>query len=66
MRALGFQSVPCGQDGPAAWRIAEEWNRRWQRVRRGQDDAPARLLEEGNLSPDRAESLTVYHYFGRL
>jgi hypothetical protein len=60
MRALGFQSVPCGQDGPEAWRIAQEWNERWQRVRRGEDTAPARLLEEGNLSPDRAEELTVY------
>jgi hypothetical protein len=28
MRALGFYCVPCGQDGPDAWAIAEEWNRR--------------------------------------
>jgi hypothetical protein len=33
---------------------------RWQRVRRGEDPAPARLLEAGNLSPNRAEELTVY------
>lgn len=60
MRLLGFQSVPCGQDGPTAWAIASEWNQRWQRVRRGEDPAPARLLEDGNLSPERAEELTVY------
>jgi hypothetical protein len=60
MRALGFQSVPCGQDGPAAWAIANQWNDRWQRVRRGDDSAPALVLEQGNLSPERAEALTVY------
>jgi hypothetical protein len=60
MRALGFQSVPCGDDGPSAWALANEWNDRWQRVRRGEDAAPALLLEQGNLSPERAEALTVY------
>jgi hypothetical protein len=30
MRALRFRSVPCGPDGPEAWAIAEEWNRRVQ------------------------------------
>jgi hypothetical protein len=29
MREAGFGPVSCGEDGPAAWRIAEEWNRRW-------------------------------------
>jgi hypothetical protein len=38
MRAVGFASVPCGPDGPEAWAIAEEWERRWQATRRG--DAP--------------------------
>jgi hypothetical protein len=60
MRALGFQSIPCGRDGPEAWATAREWNERWQRVRRGEDPAPARLLEEVNLSPERGEELTVY------
>jgi hypothetical protein len=36
MRALGFFNVPCGPDGPDAWAIAEEWNRRWLAVRRGE------------------------------
>lgn len=62
MRLLGFQSVPCGLDGPAAWAVAQAWNERWQRTRRGEDPAPARILEEGNLSPERAEELTVYPY----
>jgi hypothetical protein len=35
MRALGFCCVPCGQDGPDAWAIAEQWNARWQAVKRG-------------------------------
>ncbi len=29
MRDTGFVLVPCGPDGPAAWKTAEEWNRRW-------------------------------------
>jgi len=28
MRALGFQIVRCGSDGPARWAIAAEWNQR--------------------------------------
>jgi hypothetical protein len=59
MRALGFYSVPCGQDGPKAWTIAEEWNRRWQAVKRGEAPSPAMASAE-NLSPQRAEELTVY------
>jgi hypothetical protein len=59
MRALGFYSVPCGQDGPDAWAIAEEWNRRWQTVRRGHAPSPANAAAD-NLSPERSEELTVY------
>ena len=59
MRALGFYSVPCGRDGPDAWAIAEEWNRRWQAVKRGETPSPAMALA-GNLSPERSEELTVY------
>jgi hypothetical protein len=60
MRALGFYSVPCGQDGPDAWAIAEEWNRRWQGVKRGEVPSPAMAAAAENLSPERAEELTVY------
>jgi T5orf172 domain len=40
MRALGFSHVPCGKDGPDAWKIAHEWNERWQTRRR-----PARMAD---------------------
>lgn len=29
MAALGFHLVDCGLDGPLAWSIAENWNRKW-------------------------------------
>jgi len=59
MRALGFSSVPCGPDGPEAWAIAEEWERRWQATRRGDEPSPAMVSSE-NLSPSQSEELTVY------
>lgn len=33
MRAAGFSPVPCGLDGPRAWAIAEQWNKRWDEVK---------------------------------
>ena len=59
MRALGFHQVPCGVDGPAAWKVAETWNQRWQATRSGQSPSPA-LVSASNLSPERSEELTVY------
>jgi hypothetical protein len=59
MKVLGFVSVPCGQDGPEAWAVAEEWERRWQATRRGQAPCPA-MLTADNLSAERAEELTIY------
>jgi hypothetical protein len=59
MRAFGFYSVPCGHDGPYAWAIAEEWNRRWQAVKRGEAPSPA-MATADNLSPERSEELSVY------
>lgn len=41
MKKHGFKSVPCGDDGPEAWAIAEQWNARWQAARKGVD-LPAR------------------------
>jgi hypothetical protein len=35
MKALGFGSIECGEDGPTAHQIAQRWNEQWQRVRRG-------------------------------
>jgi hypothetical protein len=59
MRGAGFSSVPCGPDGPAAWAIAEEWNRRWLAVRRGEASSPA-MATAKNLSPEHSEELTIY------
>ena len=59
MRKLGFCSVPCGPDGPDAWAIAEEWNRRWIAVRHGAAPSPA-MVSADNLSPERSEELTLY------
>ena len=59
MRELGFVSVPCGPDGPEAWAIAEEWERRWQAARRGEAPSPA-MVAADNLSPEKTEELTVY------
>jgi hypothetical protein len=56
---MGFFSVPCGPDGPDAWAIAEEWNRRWRAVRRGEQPSPA-MVAADNLSPERSEELTIY------
>lgn len=58
MRALGFSSVPCGRDGPEAWRIAVEWNRRWQAARRGEATVAADPTKNAPLH--RSEELTVY------
>ena len=59
MRELGFYCVPCGRDGPDAWAIAEEWNRRWKAVKRGEAPSPAMAAAE-NLSPECIEELTIY------
>ncbi|MGE0749349.1 MAG: hypothetical protein AB7K64_02065 [Variibacter sp.] len=52
-------SVPLGPDGPAAVALAEEWNARWDKTRRGEAPSPA-MLAADNLSPDQAEELTIY------
>jgi hypothetical protein len=50
MRAMGFASVPCGEDGPGAWKIADKWNERWQRVRRGLEPSPDEARRPGAAS----------------
>lgn len=37
MIKAGFQPIPCGPDGPDAWKIAQEWEERWQAYRKGID-----------------------------
>ncbi|MEM8575554.1 MAG: hypothetical protein AAGF48_13065 [Pseudomonadota bacterium] len=57
MRELGFVTVPCGPDGPEAWRIAESWNAKWQAVRAGNALPPTATTD---LSIEDAENLTIY------
>jgi len=57
MRDFGFQIIRCGPDGPEAWAIAAEWNKRWQAVRKG--DAPA-LVNRDQISRDQAEATRRY------
>ena len=49
MRALGFRLIPCGHDGPAAWAIADEWEQRYQRTRKGLDAAPRKTYLMGSV-----------------
>jgi hypothetical protein len=42
-----------------AWSIAEQWNARWDKTRRGEAPSPA-MAATDNLSPERSEELTVY------
>lgn len=35
MAAMGFAPVACGRDGPDAWKIAKQWEDRYQAARRG-------------------------------
>jgi hypothetical protein len=57
MRALGFQLVRCGPDGPEAWTLAAEWDTRWQAVRKGGATPPLNLDQ---LSRDQAEAARRY------
>ena len=57
MRRYGFQIVRCGADGPEAWSLAADWNRRWQAVRQGEAPPPVNL---DKLSRDAAEAARRY------
>lgn len=54
MRAFGFENVRCGVDGPSAWSLADEWEQRWQRARKGLD-APIRKVFPRNSIGDAFE-----------
>ena len=50
MQSMGFpSSVPCGPDGPDAWKTAQEWNLRWQAARTGREPAPKHVWPKGSL-----------------
>jgi hypothetical protein len=54
MRAYGFENVRCGPDGPAAWAVADEWEQRWQRARKGLSE-PLRKVFPRNSVGDAFE-----------
>lgn len=41
MVEAGFSPISCGLDGPEAWKIAKEWEDRWQAYRRGEERSAA-------------------------
>jgi hypothetical protein len=47
MKAAGFSTVACGEDGPEAWTIAATWNTRWQEVRAS---GGALVLHKGDVA----------------
>jgi hypothetical protein len=59
MRVLGFTDIRCGPNGPSAWMIANQWNERWQKVRKGESISPTEQ-ERRNLSTEEAEELAIY------
>ncbi|MBX3580045.1 MAG: hypothetical protein KF723_22805 [Rhizobiaceae bacterium] len=42
MVEAGFAGIRCGPDGPDAWKIAQEWEARWQAHRKGAEASAAR------------------------
>jgi hypothetical protein len=57
MRRFGFFMIRCGKDGPGAWAIADEWNQKWQAVRKGEAPPP---VDASKLSRDEAEAVRRY------
>lgn len=49
MVAMGFQPVACGHDGPEAWKIAREWEERYQAARRGEMPAAGKVYPPGSV-----------------
>jgi hypothetical protein len=58
MKSLGFSNVRCGEDGPLAWAIAEQWNARWQEVRAAR--------KRGELSPANPGKIEKIYPAGSL
>lgn len=56
MRAMGFEAIACGHDGPEAWKIAKEWEDRYQAARRGE------LPESAKVYPTDSIGDAFYRY----
>ena len=49
MKKMGFQNVSCGHDGPEAWAIAQVWEERYQKARKGVEPAPGKIYPSGSV-----------------
>jgi hypothetical protein len=49
MQAMGFRPVACGHDGPDAWKVAQEWEDRYQAARRGELPDAAKVYPTGSI-----------------
>lgn len=49
MAEAGFENIRCGADGPEAWRIAQEWEERWQAYRKGIKPDTARVYPRDSV-----------------
>lgn len=49
MQAMGFSPVPCGHDGPEAWKIAKEWEDRYQAARKGIEPERGKIYPAGSI-----------------
>jgi hypothetical protein len=49
MVEAGFACIPCGVDGPDAWKIAREWEDRWQAHRKGIPSPSARIYPSDSV-----------------
>lgn len=56
MRDAGFSAIRCGIDGPGAWKIAADWNDRWQRHRQGRAQDHGQKYPSGSIG----EAFTRY------
>jgi hypothetical protein len=59
MKRHGFVSVPLGVDGPEAFKLAEEWNQRWDQSRTGKPYAPKADAGE-HVPHELSEAAAVY------
>lgn len=62
MRAAGFASKPLGVDGPEAWAEAEQWNKRWDRQRKGEPMLDGARWDADTLGDifERYRKLTIW------
>jgi hypothetical protein len=60
MRKLGFDYIACGEDGPSAWKIADDLNKKWDAVRKGERLAPLLEPPRRKLTKEEAEDAQIY------